>query len=240
MVNSGWCRGPRSRLRNTWAKVNRRGLAGGQQLLAGELGRGVQVEPAMRACRRWPWASVAKACRWVSLPGETCRMQGSTSTKPRASNQRAQRAPGCGRGRAGTAAGRRGRRGCHQGERRQSQGVTLAGPRAAIRGKGTATLASAHRRRRFRSRKEHHGEGHCQLAAQGQRRRSRRQALRRADGAEHPSRQGHAGDPARPAPDQRRGEDLRALPHHRAGRARLRRIAASTASSTGTTRGSTS
>ena len=44
-----------------------------------------------------------------------------------------------------------------------------------------------------------------------------------ADGREHPSRQGHAGDPARHAPDRRRGEGLRALQDHRAGRARLRR-----------------
>ena len=42
-------------------------------------------------------------------------------------------------------------------------------------------------------------------------------------GAEHPPRQGHAGHPARHAPHLRRGEGLRALPHHRAGRARLRR-----------------
>ena len=98
--------------------------------------------------------------------------------------------------------------------------------RGRFRGKATADARNhGARLRLLRSRKEHHGEGHCQLAAQGQRRRSRRQALRRPDGAEHPSRQGHAGDPARPAPDQRRGEDLRALPHHRAGRAGLRRIA---------------
>ena len=57
-------------------------LAGRQQLLAGEFRRGAQIEP--RPARRpAPRASVAKACRWVSLPGETCRTPVSTSMKPR-------------------------------------------------------------------------------------------------------------------------------------------------------------
>ena len=55
-------------------------LARRQELLAGKFRRGAQIEPARSAVRR-PSASVAKACRWVSLPGETCNAPVSTSTK---------------------------------------------------------------------------------------------------------------------------------------------------------------
>ena len=57
-----------------------RRLARRQQLLAGELRRGVQVE--RRRAPSGPISSVAKACRCASLPGETCRPPVSTSTKP--------------------------------------------------------------------------------------------------------------------------------------------------------------
>ena len=60
-------------------------LAGRQQLLAGEFRRGVQV--ARRRVAAGAISSVAKACRWVSLPGETCSAAVSTSTKPRRRNQ---------------------------------------------------------------------------------------------------------------------------------------------------------
>ncbi len=43
----------------------------------------------------------------------------------------------------------------------------------------------------------------------------RTQALCRADGGEHPSRQGHAGDPSGDAPHSRRPQDRRAPAHHR-------------------------
>ena len=75
MVNSGRCSSPRSRLRNTRANSKIVRLARRQQLLAGEFRRGVQIK-RQRARRRGPISSVAKACRWVSLPGETCRRGG--------------------------------------------------------------------------------------------------------------------------------------------------------------------
>ena len=61
-------------------------------------------------------------------------------------------------------------------------------------------------------------ESHRQFYSQGQRHRARRQALRGSDRREHPSRQGNPGQPDRNAPNQRRGEDLRALQDHRPGR----------------------
>jgi hypothetical protein len=57
-------------------------LAGRKQLLAGEFRRGVEIEAAL--C--WPSsisASVAKACRCASLPGDTCSVAVSTSMKSR-------------------------------------------------------------------------------------------------------------------------------------------------------------
>ncbi len=43
MVNSGWCRAPRSRLRNTRGEIEDARLAGRQQLLHGEFRRGMQI-----------------------------------------------------------------------------------------------------------------------------------------------------------------------------------------------------
>ena len=61
-------------------------------------------------------------------------------------------------------------------------------------------------------------ESHRQFYSQGQRHRAGRQALRRSDRREHPSRQGNPGQPDRNAPNQRRGEDFGALQDHRPGR----------------------
>jgi hypothetical protein len=61
-------------------------LAGRQQLLGREFRRGVQVIGMARAASSI--SVVAKPCRCVSLPGETCRIAASTSTKSRVSNQR--------------------------------------------------------------------------------------------------------------------------------------------------------
>ena len=82
-------------------------LARRQQLLAGEFRRGAQIER-----RRSPpgaISSVAKACRWVSLPGETCKAAVSTSTKSGRRTRPARRRR-CARAPAGTAGGRHGRR----------------------------------------------------------------------------------------------------------------------------------
>ena len=227
MVNSGWCKRPALAVAEHVGEGEQPRLAGGQQLLAGELGRGVEVEAATRPCRR---PRRARSRRRAGAPRCRARPAGSRGRPRRSRAPRTSAAvpPG-----SAPRPSRNGRRSawtsrCHQGDvalMRAGRLGTCLDQLRRFRGKGTATLATGAPLRLFRSRKEHHGEGHCQLAAQGQRRRSRRQALRRPDGAEHPSRQGHARHPARPAPDQRRGEDLRALPHHRAGRARVRRIA---------------
>ncbi len=68
-------------------------------------------------------------------------------------------------------------------------------------------------------------ESRRQLAPQRQCRRHRRQALCDPDRREHSPGQGHPGQPVRHAPHFRRREGVRALPHHRAARARLRRRA---------------
>ncbi len=67
------------------------------------------------------------------------------------------------------------------------------------------------------------GKGHCKLGPQGQRAGDRRQALRRAQSGEHPSRQGNAGDAPGDAPHFRRRQGNGALPHDRTGGARLSR-----------------
>ena len=54
-------------------------LARRQQFLAGKFRRGVQIEP--REAPSGAASAVAKACKWVSLPGETCKAPVSTSTK---------------------------------------------------------------------------------------------------------------------------------------------------------------
>ena len=63
-------------------------LARRQQLLAGELRRGVQVAAARILAVRRARAGSRSACRCASLPGETWRIGVSTSTKPCLSNQR--------------------------------------------------------------------------------------------------------------------------------------------------------
>ena len=116
-------------------------------------------------------------------------------------------------------ASRNGRRsawtcGAHQGEAAGMGGVPVLWPANAatrlqdqyvrrIRGSGPLRGARTQARERRGTR-----EGHRQLAPQRQCRRHRRQALRRPHRREHPSRQGHAGDPARHAPDLRRREGL--------------------------------
>ena len=49
------------------------------------------ADSAWRARRRHAMSSVRGACRWVSLPGETCKIPVSTSAKPCSSNHAAQR-----------------------------------------------------------------------------------------------------------------------------------------------------
>ena len=77
--------GPRSRLRHTRARSKIRA----RPPPAASWPR-TPARCADRAgcARPYGWiASVAKACRWASLPGETCRAGVSTSTKSRAANQ---------------------------------------------------------------------------------------------------------------------------------------------------------
>ena len=156
-------------------------LARRQQLLAGEFRRGAQIERRVRR-RPAPTSSVAKACRWASLPGETCSAGVSTSTKSRAANQ--PRSAAMMRLRAS----RNGRRsawtsGAHQGEacrpsvdscpraRRKSLAVGLRigmlrpEMHEAVAGRPSQGIQSR--------------ESHRQLAPQRQRRRHGRQALRR-------------------------------------------------------------
>jgi len=59
-------------------------FAGGQEFLAGEFRRGPQISRRPRTIG--PVNVVRGACRWVSLPGETCKMAVSTSLNPSASN----------------------------------------------------------------------------------------------------------------------------------------------------------
>src|SRR5215218_8205695 len=58
-------------------------------------------------------------------------------------------------------------------------------------------------------------ESNRQFYPQGQRHRARREAVCRADGREHPSRQGNTCQSDRNAPHQRRREDFGALQDHR-------------------------
>jgi len=59
-------------------------LPRGQQLLAGEFGEVRRYRLARVPSART--SSVRGACRWVSLPGETCKMPVSTSLNPCSSN----------------------------------------------------------------------------------------------------------------------------------------------------------
>ena len=183
MVNSGWCSAPRSRLRKTRAKIEDARLARRQQLLAGEFRRGVQVE-RLAAPVRSRSASVAKACRCASLPGETCSAAGS---RPRRSPRRRTSARSAAAMRP--RASRKGRRsawrlGRHQGEDRSSAhglwtGMLSAGMLASARIRRCAEYAGT-AAPKSQTEESVRGEGHRQLAAQGQCRRARRQALCRS------------------------------------------------------------
>ena len=139
----------------------------------------------------------------------------------------------CARAPTGTACGSACRAGVHQGEdpvRFRTISVTapcpgrkslastgkisMLPPETACYGRGTPLSGSG----RSQQYQENSFESHRQFYPQGQRHRARRQALRRSDRREHPSRQGHPGQPDRNAPNQRRREDFRALQDHRPGR----------------------
>ena len=81
MVNSGWCSAPRFCGRaEHFGEFDDPALARRQELLAGQfLARCADRAGAKR--RQGPRASSREACRWVSLPGETCNAAVSTSTK---------------------------------------------------------------------------------------------------------------------------------------------------------------
>ena len=252
MVNSGRCRSPRSRSRNTRANSKIFCLAGGQQFLAGEFRRSPQIPRRARRRRRRS-SSVRGACRWVSLPGETCRMPVSTSAKPCSSNHARTAvvmAPRAARNGLTSAC----RAGVHHGDGADSLRVVQSfdpcvprsdrvGPTSAIfRAIQQSTGRPVKRWHRAaksvccspkplrwprdtmsgsvpgQNIRKNSFESHRQFYSQGQRHRARRQALRGSDRREHPSRQGNAGQPDRNAPNQRRGEDLRALQDHRPGR----------------------
>ena len=91
-------------------------LARRQQLLAGELRRGVQMHPGARR-RPAPSSSVANACRWVRCPARP----GGSASRPRRNPGRANHSRSAAwmrRAPAGTAAGRRKRRGPTRGKGR--------------------------------------------------------------------------------------------------------------------------
>ena len=202
MVNSGWCSGAPLAVAEHAGEAEDPRLARRQQLLAGELRRGVQVErPA--APPAGVTSSVAKACRCASLPGETCRAAVSTSTKPRVLNHSPQ-------GRQDAAARQ---------QERPPVGMDVAAPTRArgrsslpsVRpfakmagepGAGSVWCAPTIRGARPSNSQyeEDHREGYRQLGPQGQRPRHRRQALCRPDRRKLPSRQGHADDADRHAP----------------------------------------
>ena len=242
MVNSGWCSGPRSRLRIDVGEGEQPRLAGGEQLLAGELGRGVQIEPA-RAAPSGPIELGREGVQMRLVAGRDLQDRGldldevalrrtSRAGPPGCALRREQeRAPVGVDVRRATRARRRSSRqstrldetGSGFGDRRRAESQAIGAGAPALVTQGS-----------------HHGKVIASSLRKGNVVDHRRQALRRPDGAEHPSRQGHAGDPARPAPHQRRREGLRALPHHRAGRARLSSSERAHLSSTRMPRASTS
>ena len=121
-------------------------LAGGQQLLAGELGRGVQVEPALR--RAVGGLGVGREGVQVGLvAGRDLQDRRGRPRRSRGPRTSGAAPPGCGRGRAGTGAGRRGRAAATR-ARAGIKGSLSLDRAARFRGKGTATLAGGARRRR--------------------------------------------------------------------------------------------
>src|ERR1700760_3964616 len=85
MVNSGKCSRPRSRSRNTRANSNILVSPAASSFLQANSGE-VRRYLGTRAPSE-PVNSTRGACKWVSLPGETCRIAVSTSVKPCSSNQ---------------------------------------------------------------------------------------------------------------------------------------------------------
>src|SRR5437764_753946 len=84
MVNSGKCSSLRSRSRNTRASSKILLSPAASNFLQENSGE-VRKYRVTRSPLS-PNNSVRGACRWVSLPGETCKMAVSTSTKPWSSN----------------------------------------------------------------------------------------------------------------------------------------------------------
>src|SRR6266446_9579071 len=84
MVNSGRCRSPRSRSRNTRANSKIFSSPAASNFLQANSGEVRRYRVALVPSPRL--SSVRGACRWVSLPGETCKIPVSTSAKPCSSN----------------------------------------------------------------------------------------------------------------------------------------------------------
>ena len=246
MVNSGWCSGPRSRLRNTRAKLKIRGSPAASSFLqanSGEVCRYIGARPPPGVA-----SSVAKACRWTSLPGrdlqrrrldlEEAALAEPVPQRRQDAAARQQERPPVGIDIGGPTRGR-GRSlvpwACKPIRSRENAGEVGQDQYGAARNRRGGALAPIqHQPRNITC------ESHRQLRPQGQYARDRRQALRRPDRRKLPSRQGHADHPDRHAPDQRRREDLAALQDHRAGRARPCRGSRRISSSTATAKASTS
>src|SRR5229473_927620 len=84
MVNSGRCSSLRSRSRNTRASSNILVSPAASNFLQENSGEVRKYRVARSP--PLPKSSVRGACRWVSLPGETCKIPVSTSAKPCSSN----------------------------------------------------------------------------------------------------------------------------------------------------------
>ena len=192
---------------------------------AGEIEDAASRRPPAASCRRIPArcadraasrspsapiSSVAKACRWVSLPGETCSAAVSTSMKS-CRVEPARAAPPT----IALRASRNGRRsawtcGAQKGEASASTRPAFLAIALVIRVEYRLWCgAETGGRRPIRQTRCMKREGHRKLRAQGQCPRHRRQALHRAHRRELPSRQGHAHDADRHAPHLRRREDRR-------------------------------
>src|ERR1700731_3112021 len=85
MVNSGKCSRPRSRSRNTRANSNILVSPAANNFLQANSGEVRRYRVARSPSEAMN--STRGACKWVSLPGETCRIAVSTSVKPCSSNQ---------------------------------------------------------------------------------------------------------------------------------------------------------
>ena len=188
-------------------------LAGRQQLLAGELRRGVEIERRARAAGRRPARSRRRAgaprCR-ANLQRRGLDLEEAAPAKP--VPQRRQDAAARQQERPPVGVDSR----SHQGEGSviaASCARAFGAENAGERGQdqyGAARNARAWFEALAPDAKQRNStcEGHRQLASQGQCPGDRRQALRRAERRKLPSRQGHADHPGRHAPDQRRREDV--------------------------------